>query len=163
MAKTRLAKMEGECEESVDYKMLQERIDYLQEVLQEKQSSNNILSAQITKLDGDYRLVMRDIFSKQKQYEKLVRSSKIIDTKFIIIAYTSELLKTKFQEERYKELIAETDGISSEDSALRKAARALRADLSGLQLQASHAENYLKKINNKGDVVAKAHLDLNTV
>lgn len=69
----------------------------------------------------------------------------------------------KFQEDRLKELIAETDGISQEDNALRKFTRALRADLSGLQLQSSHAENNLKKINNKGDKIAKAHLDLNTV
>lgn len=74
MGKARLARMEGESVENIDYKMLEERVEHLQEVLQEKSSSNNILSAQITKLDGDYRLVMRNILSTQKQYEKLVKN-----------------------------------------------------------------------------------------
>ncbi|XP_077294255.1 coiled-coil domain-containing protein 39-like [Arctopsyche grandis] len=134
-ALTRLGKLEGEPVDNVDYEMYKERAIHLKSVLEEKRATVQLLASQMTKLEGEHRLLIKNLSTRQKQYENL--------------------------QDRLRGLMAETDGASAEQQVLQKSGRALRADLSGLQLQTTHTEQTVKKLCNKGDTVAKAHLDLN--
>lgn len=69
---TRLGKLEGEPVDDVDYEMYKERAKHLQSVLEEKRATVQLLASQMTKLEGEHRLLIKNLSTRQTQYENLV-------------------------------------------------------------------------------------------